>query len=295
MSIVDRNRFFLVNLSPRRLTRSQVSVVPGPMAENPFGAQTREADNPSNGCRGLNSREADNPFNHSAAAAVDDLFATSGKLVAATQSIRDDVLGELAVVPEEPRRQTSFGAIKAALSRGARGRKRVRRVSSYEGALQYLFWERARRRPQRLADDDASAPAVSLGFLRRLSDAFGWTFVAGVCACRLALGSYWAFVPFVSQYIYTDPPEEGGLGLTASAVAAYNALLVSPWVVKALYAIVSDTMPICGRRRTPYLCASALLFAAAYGTLTLPATVGQPLLVCRNLPGTFQEPLLGTF
>ena len=78
------------------------------MAENPFGAQAREADN---------------PFNPpSAAAAVDDLFATSSKLVAATQSIRDDVL---AVVPEEPRRQTSFGAIKAALSRGVRGRKHL--------------------------------------------------------------------------------------------------------------------------------------------------------------------------
>ena len=67
----------------------------------------------------------------------------------------------------------------------------------------------------------------------RLVNDLGCRFVLGVAGCRLGVGAYWAFVPFASQYLYTDQVPEG-LGLTASQVAAVNALLVSPWVVKAL-------------------------------------------------------------
>ena len=124
----------------------------------------------------------------------------------------------------------------------------------------------------------------------RLVNDLGCRFVLGVAGCRLGVGAYWAFVPFASQYLYTDQVPEG-LGLTASQVAAVNALLVSPWVVKALYGIVSDSVPLCGRRRTPYLLIATSVGMVSYGILMLPFQ--QPATLCAGLLAVHFSAALG--
>ncbi len=43
------------------------------------------------------------------------------------------------------------------------------------------------------------------------------------------------------------------LGLSPSQVAALMGVAMSPWILKPLYGLLSDTVPVAGYRRRPYL------------------------------------------
>lgn len=65
------------------------------------------------------------------------------------------------------------------------------------------------------------------------------------------------------------------LGLTPAQVAAMMGVAALPWVVKPLFGLVSDGLPILGYRRRPYLVISGILGTAAW--LCLAKVVNTPL------------------
>jgi MFS family permease len=63
------------------------------------------------------------------------------------------------------------------------------------------------------------------------------------------------------------------LGLTASQVATFGWITLLPWVVKPVYGLLSDSVPLFGRRRKSYFlltCALATAAGVALATRTMP-------------------------
>ncbi|MFQ5520263.1 MAG: MFS transporter, partial [Candidatus Methylomirabilia bacterium] len=58
-------------------------------------------------------------------------------------------------------------------------------------------------------------------------------------------------------------------GLSAAQVAAFFSITVIPWLVKPLYGLISDFIPLFGRRRKSYLLLTSALAAAAGFSLSL--------------------------
>ncbi|MFS8840519.1 folate/biopterin family MFS transporter [Synechococcus sp. W55.2] len=54
------------------------------------------------------------------------------------------------------------------------------------------------------------------------------------------------------------------LGLSPSQVAALMGVAMSPWILKPLYGLLSDAVPVAGYRRRPYLLLSGLLGCGAW-------------------------------
>ncbi len=72
------------------------------------------------------------------------------------------------------------------------------------------------------------------------------------------------------------------IGWTALQVAAYFAVLNFPWVIKPVFGLVSDFVPLLGYRRKSYLIAASLCAIAAFAAIARqaePAAIALPLLL----------------
>lgn len=72
------------------------------------------------------------------------------------------------------------------------------------------------------------------------------------------------------------------IGWTALQVAAYFAVLNFPWVIKQVFGLVSDFVPLLGYRRKSYLIAASLCAIAAFAVIARqaePAAIALPLLL----------------
>ena len=86
-------------------------------------------------------------------------------------------------------------------------------------------------------------------------------------------------VVYFSQGMYHVPDQvllltlKEKLGLSPSQVATFGWITLTPWVIKPLYGLISDAVPIFGRRRKSYFlltCALATLAGVALGTAGPP-------------------------
>ena len=123
-------------------------------------------------------------------------------------------------------------------------------------------------------------PLAIAAFYRRLVAAFGGRFVLMVFAIYgLSQGIGQSFAYYAQKYLFTDDMPEG-FGRTAAAYQAYDGLSMFPWSCKALYGLVSDTVPIGGRNRTPYVEIAGVLSLAAFAGLAATGPAGTPLIAC---------------
>lgn len=132
-------------------------------------------------------------------------------------------------------------------------------------------------------NQDPSAP----GFLRRLLSSFDQKTPKGIVRGLMLF--------FLTVYIYegvVDPDGlqkqtlayylAKGLGWPTDKAAQYVLILALPWVLKPLYGLVSDFVPIFGYRRKSYLILANLATSAAcfwLATLAEPAQIIMPLFV----------------
>ncbi|GBG33520.1 Folate-biopterin transporter 1, chloroplastic [Hondaea fermentalgiana] len=126
-----------------------------------------------------------------------------------------------------------------------------------------------------LARDVLAAPANVAAYYRRLSEAFGWRFVAMVSIVYgLNQGMGEAFFEFGGRYLLSDEPP-AGFGLNASRIESIQGFANVPWQIKSVYGIASDTFPIGGYHRNPYVIAAGALGVASWSALWIfPLGVG---------------------
>ena len=66
-----------------------------------------------------------------------------------------------------------------------------------------------------------------------------------------------------------------GTGWTALEVTAYFAALNFPWVIKPVFGLVSDFVPLFGYRRKSYLIIASFCAAGAYGWIARLTEPGE--------------------
>mmetsp|Transcript_9468 Transcript_9468/g.14261 ORF Transcript_9468/g.14261 Transcript_9468/m.14261 type:complete len:371 (+) Transcript_9468:52-1164(+) len=105
-------------------------------------------------------------------------------------------------------------------------------------------------------------------YFKNLSAAFGWKFVFIVCmvyGAQQGLANAWFFQ--ARDYYWKDVADISPAEAQANTAAAHT-----PWNIKPLYGMTSDTVSMFGYERTPYIA-----IAGAIGTLCFTVLASAPL------------------
>ncbi|XP_057767758.1 probable folate-biopterin transporter 3 isoform X2 [Salvia miltiorrhiza] len=97
-------------------------------------------------------------------------------------------------------------------------------------------------------------------WLKRLSDELHWSFVLGVVIVYgINQGVGLGLSKVGTQYYMKDEQK-----LQPSEAQVYHAMIMMPWIVKPLWGLLTDIVPIWGRRRRPYF-----VFAGTVGVISM--------------------------
>ena len=115
-------------------------------------------------------------------------------------------------------------------------------------------------------------------YLRRLSDAFGARYVFSVIltyGVNQSIGERWIY--YARSYYLLDE-----VGLSSQYYGQLLGFSSIPWQLKSLFGLLSDTVPIRGLHRAPYMLFAGVVGVAATVALTAlpPGAIGVELLAC---------------
>lgn len=109
------------------------------------------------------------------------------------------------------------------------------------------------------------------------SDARRLTWFFALAYIAQGLSQQFGLIAQPLQYYMKD-----GLGMTAAEVSACLAVMMVPWVLKPIYGVVCDFVPLFGYRRKSYLIAGSLMATGAFLVMSistaLPVVLGCLLI-----------------
>lgn len=111
---------------------------------------------------------------------------------------------------------------------------------------------------------------------RFLLQVFSVYFTQGIRSTLCSLGTSY----FLNETLTLLPSQSEALRGTASI----------PWIIKPLYGVLSDSVPICGTRRKSYLIAGSVITALAYVLLAIPNLITR-YNILYTLTNTLLTPL----
>ncbi|KAK6153833.1 hypothetical protein DH2020_013472 [Rehmannia glutinosa] len=119
-------------------------------------------------------------------------------------------------------------------------------------------------------------------FLKKLSDELHWSFVLGVVIVYgINQGIGLGLSKVSTQYYMKDEQK-----LQPSEAQVYHGLIMIPWIVKPLWGLLTDTIPIAGYRRRPYFIFAGIIGAISMITLSLEKNLylgfALLLLICGS-------------
>jgi len=130
-----------------------------------------------------------------------------------------------------------------------RYKERVHRLPADAGFRDYLMF----------------LPRAIYMFIDRLCDAFGFKFIGLLmCVYGLSQGLGETFMAMSSDYYLKDI-----LKLEPASAQAFKSLTHLPWNIKPIYGLMSDTLPIFGYHRGPYIIMAGALGVFAWVTLAI--------------------------
>ncbi|KAL3655127.1 hypothetical protein CASFOL_000913 [Castilleja foliolosa] len=97
-------------------------------------------------------------------------------------------------------------------------------------------------------------------FLKKLSDELHWSFVLGVVIVYGMNEGVGLGLSNVSTQYYMKDEQK----LQPSEAQVYHAMIMMPWIMRPLWGLLTDTLPISGRRRRPYF-----IFAGVLGAISM--------------------------
>ncbi|XP_011082613.1 probable folate-biopterin transporter 3 [Sesamum indicum] len=119
-------------------------------------------------------------------------------------------------------------------------------------------------------------------WVKKLSDELHWSFVLGVVIVYgINQGLCLGLSKISTQYYMKDEQK-----LQPSEAQVYHGMIMIPWIVKPLWGLLTDTVPIAGRRRRPYFILAGIIGAVSMITLSLENNIylgfALLLLVCGS-------------
>lgn len=166
------------------------------------------------------------------------------------------------------------GGDRRAVAAGRRLRRRAAR-----------WWAATRRRSPAAVAADAAGVTMVRAFFGRLSDTFGWTFVALLVSAYLGVKGSLMQLTTSAQLPYFKK----NLGITGTEYQAYGTAAMTPWAMKALIGTISDAVPLGGYHKRNYILLAAMGGSLAYvllATLHITpswAALAAFLLFCAQL------------
>lgn len=141
------------------------------------------------------------------------------------------------------------------------------------------FWARCRSTdPSAMPTREqlASCPpwpiSTLVAYLRRLSDAFGWKYVASVLLCYgINQGVGEGLIAYARRYYLLDD-----VGIESKTYGQLVGFGDIPWQLKSLFGVLSDTVPIRGLHRAPYMVFAGIIGVTATSLLTVVPATGLP-------------------
>ncbi|KAI5014407.1 probable folate-biopterin transporter 2 [Hordeum vulgare subsp. vulgare] len=107
-------------------------------------------------------------------------------------------------------------------------------------------------------------------WLRRLSRELHWSFVLAVFAVYGACQGVGNAVGVVAASYYSKDV----LRLQPSAAQFYQGIVDSPWVVKPVWGLLTDVVPVAGYRRRPYFLLAGVIGATSMLIISLQSNLG---------------------
>uniref|UniRef100_A0A8R7TK83 Folate-biopterin transporter 2 n=2 Tax=Triticum urartu TaxID=4572 RepID=A0A8R7TK83_TRIUA len=107
-------------------------------------------------------------------------------------------------------------------------------------------------------------------WLRRLSRELHWSFVLAVFAVYGACQGVGNAVGVVAAAYYSKDV----LRLQPSAAQFYQGIVDSPWVVKPIWGLLTDVVPVAGYRRRPYFLLAGVIGATSMLMISLQSNLG---------------------
>lgn len=107
------------------------------------------------------------------------------------------------------------------------------------------------------------------GWFRMLADEMHWSFVFGVVTVYgISQGLGGAIWRVASDYYWKDVQK-----VQPSAAQVYHGITALPWIVKPLWGLLTDVLPMAGYRRRPYLILAGLMGVISMLMLSLHSTL----------------------
>ncbi|GER54122.1 major facilitator superfamily protein [Striga asiatica] len=119
-------------------------------------------------------------------------------------------------------------------------------------------------------------------FLKKLSNELHWSFVSAVVVVYgINQGIGLGLSKVSTQYYMKDEQK-----LQPSEAQVYHGIIMMPWMVKPLWGLLTDTVPVGGRRRRPYFIFAGMIGAISMITLSLKSNLylgfALLLLICGS-------------
>ncbi|KAM3368381.1 hypothetical protein ACQJBY_016741 [Aegilops geniculata] len=127
--------------------------------------------------------------------------------------------------------------------------------------------------PLQEAGRDGSAEcgvASPFRWLRRLSRELHWSFVLAVFAVYGACQGVGSAIGVVAASYYSKDV----LRLQPSAAQFYQGIVDSPWVVKPIWGLLTDVVPVAGYRRRPYFLLAGVIGATSMLMVSVQSNLG---------------------
>lgn len=109
-------------------------------------------------------------------------------------------------------------------------------------------------------------------WFRMLCDELHWSFVSGVVIIYINQGMSLGLSKISTQYYMKDEQK-----LQPSEAQIYSGIIQIPWIVKPLWGLLTDTLPIVGYRRRPYFILAGMFSIMCFLVVTL--RVNLPFIV----------------
>eukprot|EP00467_Chlorarachnion_reptans_P018669 CAMPEP_0114498912 /NCGR_PEP_ID=MMETSP0109-20121206/7131_1 /TAXON_ID=29199 /ORGANISM="Chlorarachnion reptans, Strain CCCM449" /LENGTH=627 /DNA_ID=CAMNT_0001676433 /DNA_START=27 /DNA_END=1910 /DNA_ORIENTATION=+ len=125
-------------------------------------------------------------------------------------------------------------------------------------------------------------PAVQFhGFMKKLTDAFGWRFIfISVATYGINQGIGNEFNSFTTDYFFSE-----NLHLGPAEGSTYSAFSSFPWTIKAFYGMAMDMIPIMGYHKGPYILVAGVVGSVAWlllGSIRSISVIGATILLIAS-------------
>jgi MFS family permease len=124
-----------------------------------------------------------------------------------------------------------------------------------------------------------------IAWMRQLTSVFGYKLLLILfCSQHLLKGFVIAYAGTSADFLFRS------YGLKGPQLQVYKAIMGLPWALKPIVGVISDTLPIMGYKKAPYILIVTVLAMAGFGFVALsPDDAPLTAIVCGLICGTLQS------